>query len=512
MHSAFSSSLLGLLLVLLLVPRPTRGQDPTDRTTALGPDRPNILWLIAEDMGPELGAYGQEHVRTPHLDSLAARGMLFTHAFTTSPVCSPSRSALNTGMYQFTIGAHNHRSHRPGDPSPYPHPLPDGVHIVSDWLRHAGYVTGNIEAFPEGVSFEGTGKTDWNFSYDGRPFDTADWTEMTSRRPFYGQVNFALTHRGSQWDRAHTLIDTPADPDAVEVPPYYPDHPVVRESWAQYLNGVLALDTQVGTVLDQLRTAGVADSTIVIFLADHGRAMPRGKQWSYDSGLRVPLIVYVPPGLEAPAGYAAGTRSDRLISGIDLPATTLSLAGVPVPSTMQGRAFLGPERDAPRRFVFGGRDRGDETVDRVRTVRSHRYRYIRNYYPGRSFFQTNRYKLANYPIIWVMHDLYRRGELTPAQAFYMQPERPAEELYDVAQDPWEINTLYESKAHRQVLHQMRNRLDRWIQRIDDQGRFPEDPEVYEHYEQQMTENNADQIDALCTKWKMDGEDLPVCAE
>lgn len=514
MHFLPTASFLGLLTVCLLSgPVPANGQARTDEASpTAGPDRPNILWLIAEDMGPELGAYGTEHVRTPHLDSLASAGMLFTHAFTTSPVCSPSRSALNTGMYQFTIGAHNHRSHRPDDPSPYPHPLPNGVQVVSDWLRQAGYFTGNVTEFPESVSFSGSGKTDWNFSYEGRPFDTDDWSELTSRRPFYGQVNFHLTHRGGHWDRADEHVEEPVDPANVEVPPYYPDHPVVRKSWAQYLNAVTVLDGRVGDVLAQLRASGAADSTIVIFLADHGRAMPRGKQWPYDSGLQVPLIVSVPPGLDAPAGYEAGTRSDRLISGIDIPATTLALAGVPDPPKMQGEIFLGPERDPPRRYVFGGRDRGDETVDRVRTIRSHGYRYVRNFYPGRPFFQTNRYKLANYPIIWVMHDLHRQGKLTEAQQFYMQPERPAEELYDVLRDPWEIDNLSRSAEHRNVLHQMRARLDRWIRRIDDQGRFPEDPEVYDYYEKQMQANYSDQLETLCAKWKMDGDDLAVCAE
>lgn len=501
-----------LCLAVLLAVGPARGKAQVERASAGDGDRPNILWLIAEDMGADFGAYGQAHVRTPHLDSLAAQGMLFTHAFTTSPVCSPSRSALNTGIYQFTIGAHNHRSHRPDDPSPYPHPLPEGVETVSDWLRHAGDFTGNIETFPEGVSVEGTGKTDWNFSYAGTPFDTADWMEMTSHRPFYGQVNFALTHRGGQWDRADEFIDDPVDPSVVDVPPYYPDHPVVRKSWAQYLNSVMALDRRVGRVLGQLRRSGVADSTIVVFLADHGRAMPRGKQWPYDSGLQVPLVVYVPPGLEAPAGYEAGTRSDRLVSGIDIPATTLALAGVPDPPRMQGEVFLGPGRDPPRRFVYGGRDRGDETVDRVRTIRSRRYRYIRNYNPGRPFFQTNRYKLANYPTIWVMHDLHRRGALTPTQRFYMQPERPEEELYDVQADPYETVNLADSAAHRSVLHQMRRRLGRWVDRIGDQGRFPEDPEVQRYYEARMKENYAEEIEALCEKWDMTGDVMSVCGE
>ena len=213
--------------------------------------RPNILWILAEDMGPELGFLGTPEVQTPHLDGLAARGMVFTHAFTTSPVCSPSRSAFNTGMYQTTIGAHNHRSHRAEDPSPYPFPLPEGVHVISDWLRHAGYFTGNIRHFPESIDFQGTGKTDWNFTYDGKPFDTDRWADLKNRQPFYAQVNFPETHRGRAWNEAHTHIPRPADPDAVVLPPYYPDHPVVRDDWAQYLNTVMLLDRKIGAVLDR---------------------------------------------------------------------------------------------------------------------------------------------------------------------------------------------------------------------------------------------------------------------
>jgi arylsulfatase A-like enzyme len=288
----------------------------------VGEERPNVLWIIAEDMGPELGAYralGNElatGVRTPSLDRLAQEGMLYTHTFTTSPVCSPSRSAFNTGMYQTTISAHEHRSHRPGDPSPYPFPLPDSVRLVNDWLHHAGFFTGNITQFPDSLALEGTGKTDWNFSYDGEPFDTERWSELAARQPFYAQVNFSETHRGGAWQAAQESVEEPVDPDKVTIPPYYPDHPVVRREWAEYLNTVMALDRKVGTVLDLLEAEGLADNTVVMFFADHGRAMVRGKQWPYDSGLRVPLIVRWPEGRAAPDGYAAGQTSDQLISAI----------------------------------------------------------------------------------------------------------------------------------------------------------------------------------------------------
>jgi N-sulfoglucosamine sulfohydrolase len=461
---------------------------------------PNILWLIAEDLGPELGMFGTPEVRTPNLDGLATDGMLFTQAFATAPVCSPSRSAFNTGMYQTTIGAHNHRSHRPDDPSEYPFPLADGVRIVSDWLRDAGYFTANIRHFPEGIDFQGTGKTDWNFTVDGEPFDTDRWEDLKNSQPFYAQINFPETHRGREWDNAHERIAQPADPNEVVLPPYYPDHPVVRADWAQYLNAVMALDGKVGAVLDLLEQDGLADNTVVFFMGDHGRAMVRGKQWPYDSGLHVPLIVYWPEALSPPTPYEPGTSSDRLISLIDVTATTLAVGGVPKPALMQGRVFLGPSVDPPRQYVFGGRDRGDETVDRIRSVRTERYRYIRNFMPGRPFLQTNRYKEATYPTIWVLRKLNVEDKLTPTQARLLAPSRPREELYDVIADPYEIENLASSASHREVIDQLRGVLDQWIVESNDQGRIPEDPAVVSYYEQKMKELYDERIAALRRQW------------
>ncbi|MBW3538687.1 MAG: sulfatase [Planctomycetes bacterium] len=433
-------------------------------------ERPNVLWIIGEDLGPELACYGTPEVRTPHLDDLAKRGVRFTRAFTTAPVCSASRSAFITGMYQTTIGAHNHRSHRDDG-----YRLPEGVRIITDRLRDAGYFTANVTDLAQGV--KGTGKTDWNFHVAGRPFDSADWDDLKTHQPFYAQVNFPETHRGGAWDSAHQRIPHTADPAKVVIPPYYPDHPVTRNDWAQYLNTVMALDAKVGLVLKKLREDGLADNTVVIFMGDHGRAMVRGKQWCYDSGLRVPLIIYWPEKLEAPQGYDAGRVSGRLIEAIDLTATTLDIAGIEKPPRMQGRVLFGPRADPPREYAFGARDRCDETVFRIRTVRTPRYRYIRNVLPERPFLQQNRYKERQYPVIHLLRMLDKRGELTPAQAFLTAPRRPAEELYDLEHDPWEIHNLAESPEHRKVLTDLRAAVMDWIERTDDQGRFPEPPEV-----------------------------------
>lgn len=435
--------------------------------------RPNVLWIIAEDMGPELGCYGDKLVYTPNLDRLAAEGVRYAHAFTTGPVCSASRSAFMTGMYQTTLGAHNHRSHRDDG-----FPLPEGVRLLTDWIREAGYFTANVVQIAPGLRC--TGKTDWNFTPPARPFDGNRWDDLKTRQPFFAQVNFPEAHRGFKHCKEH-----PVNPDRVKLPPYYPDHPIARADWAMYLETINVLDQKVGRVLRKLEEDGLAESTVVIFFGDHGRCMVRGKQWCYDSGLRVPLIIRWPKGFPAPPQHKPGTVDERLIAAIDVSATTLAIAGVARPAKMEGRVFLGAEADPPRQYVFGARDRCDETVFRIRTVRDRRYRYIRNFMPERPFLQINRYKEASYPMIPLMRKLHAQGKLTPLQEVLMAPSRPAEELYDLENDPYEIHNLAGSPEHEEVLARMRRALEEWIDETGDQGRSPEPPEVVKPWEDKM---------------------------
>lgn len=450
--------------------------------------RPNVLWIIAEDMSPHLSAYGVPEVRTPNLDALAKKGMRFDRAFVTGPVCSTSRSAFNTGMYQTTLGAHHQRSHRPDEPGYQPHPLPAGVRLLADWMRDLGYVTGDLVHLPREVGFRASAHTDFNFTYEGKHADTDRWEEVKARQPFYAQLNLPEAHRGRAWDEAAGKVATRADPAKVELPPYYPDHEVVRADWANYLNCVMVVDAKVGKILAQLERDGLADRTVVVFMSDHGQAMVRAKQWLYDSGLRMPLIIYWPPGVPAPEGYRAGAVSEELVTALDLAATTIAIGGGKKPALMHGRVLFGAQREPEPKFVFGARDRCDETVDRIRTVRSRQYRYIRNYYPERAFLQTNRYKEHGYPTMWVLRELHTAGKLRPEQARLMAPARPAEELYDLAADLHEVKNLAESPAHTAVLREMRAALDEWIAATDDQGRFPEDPRVIAHYEALMKRN------------------------
>ena len=448
---------LGFLLALLAA-----AAAPTP--AAAGPPRPNFLWLIGEDFSPHLGCYGTKQVSSPNLDQLAAAGERFTRAFTTCPVCSPSRSAFMTGMYQTTIGAHNHRSHR-GDG----HQLPDGVKVVTKWLQDAGYTTANVVEFPKAVGFRGTGKTDWNFEPPPKPFDTKSWADLKAHQPFLAQVNFSETHRNFRAPKH-------ADPAEVELPPIYPDHPVARADWAAYLDAASELDRKVGKILDQLKADGLADSTVVVFMGDHGEAHVRGKQFCYDDGLRIPLIVYWPPGLPKPAGFEPGTVDGRLVEAIDLAPTFLALAGAEVPPKMQGRVLYGEKAGGPREYAFAARDRCDETVFRLRTARDERYRYIKNFTPDTPFFEPNAYKARQYPVWTLIPELAKAGKLTPwQQAFYMAPDMPAEELFDMDADPHSMTNLAGSDEpeHRAALKRLRGALDAWLVESDDQGRFPE---------------------------------------
>lgn len=454
---------------------------------AVGAERPNILWIIGEDVGADFACYGRENVVTPNVDRLATEGTRYTHAFTVTPVCSTTRSAFMTGNYPWSTGAHNHRSHRQDG-----YELPRGVRVLTDRLRDVGYFTANVRKFPNGSPDElkGTGKTDWNFTYRGKkdgqkPFDSANWSDLKSHQPFYAQVNFSLTHRGGAWHEAQKTADPKADPAQVSFPSYYPDHPVVREVWAEYYNALNVLDRQVGHVLKQLEKDGLAENTIVVFMGDHGRAMPRGKQWPYDSGLRIPFVIRMP-------GKAGGQRSDRLVESIDLTAQTLQWAGAPIPASMHGRPFLDP-REERRQFAFAGRDRGDETVFRIRTIRGPQYRYIRNYFPERPFWQLNRYKLAEYPIVRLLREMKQDGSLTGAPAKLMADSRPREELYDSEADPDEVHNLANDPKYAEILAEYRKQLETLLNQYGDQARFPEDPDVIEHWENQMSKSYSKRL-------------------
>ncbi len=446
-----------LLFIGLALDVPAGEAQPADAP----PRRPNILWIIAEDMGPELACYGTAEVSTPNVDRLAATGVRFASAYTTAPVCSASRSAFNTGMYQTSIGAHNHRSHRTDG-----FKLPPDVDVISRRLASAGYFTANVREFPKTLGIRGQGKTDWNFTIDGQPFQSDRWTDLKEHEPFYAQVNLQESHRKFK-------APPHADPAKVALPPYYPDDPIARQDWAAYLDAVGEGDRKIGLILDQLAADGLADNTIVFFFGDNGQCHVRGKQFCYEEGLHIPLVIHWPKDFPPPAGAAPGTVDRRLVEAIDLTATTLDLAGVAKPAKMAGRVLFGAHREPDRQYAFGARDRCDETVFRLRTVRDARYRYIRNFTPDQPFLQPNKYKETSYPVWNLIKQLHAEGKLNPTQDALAQPTMPPEELYDLQTDPYETHNLANSSEHREELERLRSVLEQWLIDSDDQGRFPE---------------------------------------
>ncbi len=421
---------------------------------------PNILWLDAEDLSPDLACYGHPLVHTPNLDRLAAEGARFTNAFVTCPVCSPSRASFATGMYQTTLGAHHHRplSHYKEGVSTS---LPEPVRIFTQYLREAGYFTCNGQALEP----ETRGKTGYSFDMPFQEaFDGTDWSQREADQPFFAQIHFPETHRTFRHDP-----ERPIDPADVDLPPYYPGHPVTRLDWALYLETVQMLDKKVGAVLQRLEEKGLAENTAVFFTGDHGRPMVRGKQWLYDSGIRIPLIVRW-PGVVQP-----GTIREDLVSGIDLTPTWLEIAGIRQPDYIEGQSLL-EQNFQSGEYIYAARDRCDEADFRIRCIRSHQYKYIRNFYPERPFTQFSAYKKREYPVLTLMQLLHERGELLPEQARLMKPNRPVEELYDIQNDPFEVQNLAADPAYADILQTLRNELDRWICETNDQGRIPEDPD------------------------------------
>lgn len=417
--------------------------------------RPNILWILGDDFGVELGCYGEPGARTPHLDRLAAEGVRYTRFYTTAPVCSASRSAFMTGVMAHTIRAHDHRTAAKDKA-----PLPAGTRLLTHWFNDAGYRTANLIELPAALGFKGRGKTDWNFKFTGAAFNTARWTDLGPDRPFFAQINFNEPHR---------LFKSPAvtDENAVRVPAFYPDDSVTRGDWTRYLDAVAELDRKVGAVLAQLAAEGRADDTIVVFFGDNGRCHARDKQFCYEGGLHVPLLIRWPKNFPAPAGYAAGKVDDRLLSALDLAPTMLALVGAPVPASMQGRVFLGEHSAPDREFVFGARDRCDETELTLRTVRDARYRYILNLTPERSLMSPNAYKAEQYPAWNHLRALAAEGKLPPAATAFAAPAAAPEELYDLEADPEQLVNLASNPAHAAVLTRLRTALADWRKVIDD---------------------------------------------
>lgn len=430
--------------------------------------RPNILWLTTEDMSPNLGAYGDTQAYTPRLDALAKESVRYTRAFSTAPVCSPSRSCLITGMYATSLGTQRLRSE---------FPVPAEVKPFTASLRDAGYYcTNNV-------------KTDYNLAKEEtfihQAWDecstAAHWHKRKTDQPFFAVFNCMTTHqsRTSAW--THEAFEKEVssklssnerhDPAQMTPPPFYPNTDEANRAWARYLDCITLMDRQIGEQLDQLEAAGLKDDTVVFFFADHGMGMPRGKRCLQDSGLRVPLLIRIPQKWKHLAP-SHGATNGQLVSFVDFAPTVLSLCGVKLPVHLQGKAFLGPEAREPRTFVYGARDRVDEAFDVSRSVRDSRWLYIRNFMPHLSWMQPEGYSDTS-TFRQELKKLAARGELTGDTMAYASATRPLEELYDTETDPFQLHNLAHENEHRTVIESMRSELRRWQLATRDAGFYTE---------------------------------------
>ena len=437
--------------------------------------RPNVLWIDIDDQSPWYSSYGHDLVDTPNIDALARQGVLFERAYAPTPVCSPTRSSLITGSYAIRIGAHDHRSGRvPG----YRIHLPEGVVTVPELFRAAGYETYNAS------------KDDFNFTYDRTKLYTigaesseipswkgpqggGHWRDVSEGKPFFGHTKVAGGKAVANIaEEVKALGLAPVDPADVPVPAQYPDIPQVRRHIANHYNSILRTDHEVGELVAQLKAEGLWESTIVVLFSDHGSDLPRSKEFSYDEGLRIPLIV-VAPGL--PEVVKPGTRRTDLVSLMDIAATSLALAGLEVPGFMDAKDIFAP--DYRRDCVFTSADRMSNVIDRVRSVVGPRFHYVRNFMLDRPLINWGHREmidLARDPddsSFLAIRRLAEEGKLTPAQAA-PYGRRVAEELYDLENDPDEVVNLAGDPAYAGVLNEMREALAGWIEDTGDRGQYP----------------------------------------
>lgn len=417
-------------------------------------ERPNIVWISAEDHGPHLGSYGDTYATTPNLDAFAQTALRYTKASSNAPVCAPARTTIISGMYPPSLGAHNMRSRVPS---------PSYLKFFPVYLRDAGYYTTN------------QWKEDYNLETDDKGWsessDTAHWKNRTNpEQPFFAVFNYTGTHeskiRNENKNPHH-------DPALAPIPPYHPDIPEVRKDWAQYYDRLSELDTYFQERLDEIEAAGLADDTIVIFWSDHGSGMPRGKRYPGWSGLHVAMIAHVPEKFQhlAPSDYLPGGTSDRLVSFVDLAPTTLALAGIELPEYFHGKAFLGPNLSPDPSHSFGFKGRMDERIDECRTVTDGRYVYIRNYYPHLPHGQFLWYQQQTQTTSkW--YQLFKDGKLNDVQSAFWRPH-PAEELFDLENDPHETVNLAKSPQHKAILQALRDQLAKHQSRTRDLSFLPE---------------------------------------
>lgn len=404
-------------------------------------DRPNIVWIMLEDWGLDLGCYGTKGIETPATDQLASEGIRYTNAFCTSPVCSTSRSAMITGFHQNYIGAEQHRTAKEDQK-----PLPYGIKPMPLLLKEAGYHT----------SLMIYNKTDANFS-DDLGFMGKDWKEREKGQPFFAQITLGGTHRA--WNRDPK---NPIDPAKVELPPYYVDTPFARRDWANGLEQMQICDREIGDILKRLDKEGLSENTLVFLIGDNGRCHIRGKQFLYDPGLQVPLII------KWPGKVAPNQVNEDMVQTIDITATILEVAGAKPKHPLQGKNLF-EEASKNREYIFAARDRMGGTHDAMRTIRSKKYKLIHNLMPERAWLQYSGYKEDMYPMLAEMNVMFMEVKLNKDQAKFFAPNKPEFELYDIQKDPYELNNLASDLHYGDIKDKLLAELYNWREQIKDKG-------------------------------------------
>lgn len=409
-------------------------------------DKPNIIWLMAEDMSLDLECYGMKAVKTPNLNKMANEGVRFDNCYVTNPISSPSRSAMMTGVHQIQINAQHHRSNRNV-------PLPAPYKPFTHYLRNAGYtcILGNEIVMGKGR------KTDCNFKHepigkwDGVEnfglFDKYDTFEKQDQ-PFFAQIQLLASHRGDWWNEVRANSAHPVNPDSVELPVFMADHPVIRLDWAKYLDQIEYLDNEIGLIFKDLEKKGMADNTIVVFIGDNGRCNLRGKGYLYDEGLRIPLIVYYPKGL------GGGIVRKDIVSATDITATILKFAGAEIPKFMTGKPLF--EKSFKRNEMYAARDTWDEILDKSRSISTKKWKYIRNDMPEVPFDAHQVYLEFYRPAVHIMRKLKSEKKLNDVQLSFFETKKPNEQLYDIVNDPNETVNLANNPKYFKVLKKLRS--------------------------------------------------------
>ena len=446
----------------------------------------NVVWISCEDMGPVLSAYGNKSVHTPNIDRLANEGIKYTNAYATVGVCAPSRFSIITGMYPARLGAHNMRT---GDHNNFKWPEDIKLRKNKGVLDKSGKNVPDYEVvppayvkpFPEYLRAQGyycvnDNKCDYQFNAPFTAWDDVygggSYKNAPEGRPFFYVKNYYTTHESRIWLRKDKPMTVA--PSSVPVPDYYADIPIVREGIARKYSNIEALDKEVGILLDALEADGVMENSVIFFWSDHGGNLLRQKRAVGDSGLHVPLIIRYPDG------YRAGETESRMVSLMDLGPTVLSLTGQKPPKYMDGKAFAGPFEEAPRDYIYGSADRFDESTDMQRSVLDGRYVYIKNFMPELPLIYRNRYR-EQIPMNKHLIELDAEGKLEGDAAYIFMKTKPLEELYDLKNDPYEVNNLANDPAHAEKLKLLRSQLSQWQASIKDRGFTPESEIIREFW-------------------------------